>query len=84
MINFAKGIFTNKAACGTSDRMPLSPGYSIRPVSKLNSRGGSASTGPISVTPTMNASAAEPIYGESAGGVVVGRRNGPTIGLRMT
>jgi hypothetical protein len=30
----------------------------------------------------MNASAAEPIYGESAGGVVVGRRNGPTIGLR--
>jgi len=30
----------------------------------------------------MNASAAEPIYGESAGGVAVRRRNGPTIGLR--
>jgi hypothetical protein len=30
----------------------------------------------------MNASAAEPIYGESAGRVVVGRRNGRTIGLR--
>jgi hypothetical protein len=30
----------------------------------------------------MNARVAEPIYGESAGGVVVGRRNGSTIGLR--
>jgi len=43
MINFAKGIFTNRSCVRTSGPMPLSPGIPY-PVSKLNSRGGSAST----------------------------------------
>jgi len=30
----------------------------------------------------VNAGVAEPIYGDSSGGVLVGRRNGPTFGLR--